>query len=172
MALLAQPALEAVQNGSIKFYPEHWSKTYSHWMTNIRDWCISRQLWWGHRIPVYYHADGRMIAAHSLHEAAAKLGITDVSELRQDANVLDTWFSSWLWPMTTMDWLIEEKGGDHTEAMSHYQTNLLVTGPDIIFFWVARMIMATLKFKGTIPFKDVYFTSIIRDGKGKKMSKS
>lgn len=173
MAPLAQPALEAVQNGSITFYPDHWTKTYTHWMTNIRDWCISRQLWWGHRIPVYYHPDGRMVAAQTADDAAKKLGLTTSDELKQDTDVLDTWFSSWLWPMTTMDWLVEEKGGENTEAMAHYlPTNLLVTGPDIIFFWVARMIMATLKFKGTIPFKDVYFTSIIRDGKGKKMSKS
>lgn len=173
MAPLAQPALEVVQNGTIRFYPEHWSKTYSHWMANIRDWCISRQLWWGHRIPVYYANDGRMIAAHSVEEAAQKLGLSSTDGLTQDNDVLDTWFSSWLWPLTTMRWLDENRGGENNEELEHYlPTNLLVTGPDIIFFWVARMIMATLKFKNTIPFKDVYFTSIIRDGKGRKMSKS
>lgn len=173
MTPLSAPALEAVQNGSIRFYPEHWTKTYTHWMSNIRDWCISRQLWWGHRIPVFYHSDGRMTAAHTAEEAAKKLGVNSTEELVQDNDVLDTWFSSWLWPMTTMQWLDKSKGGESNEELEHYlPTNLLVTGPDIIFFWVARMIMASLKFKNTIPFRDVYFTSIIRDGKGRKMSKS
>lgn len=162
MAPLAAPALKVVQDGEIRFYPEHWVKTYEHWMTNIRDWCISRQLWWGHRIPVYYTSDGRFTAARSADEACTKLGLEPGTPLSQDPDVLDTWFSSWLWPMTTT----------RDQADFYLPTNLLVTGPDIIFFWVARMIMATLKFDGRIPFKDVYFTSIIRDGKGRKLSKS
>ncbi len=162
MAPLAAPALKVVQDGEIRFYPEHWVKTYERWMTNIRDWCISRQLWWGHRIPVYYAPDGRFTAARSADEACSKLGLEPGTPLTQDPDVLDTWFSSWLWPMTTT----------RDQADFYLPTNLLVTGPDIIFFWVARMIMATVKFDGRIPFKDVYFTSIIRDGKGRKLSKS
>lgn len=176
MKPLAEPALKVVLDGEVRFYPEHWVKTYEHWMTNIRDWCISRQLWWGHRIPVYYTEDGRYTAAHSSEEACGKLGLPTGTSLIQDPDVLDTWFSSWLWPLTTMGWQGEEKGKEGTDAarlMDYYlPTDLLVTGPDIIFFWVARMIMATLKFRGTVPFKDVYFTSIIRDSKGRKLSKS
>ncbi|MBU3698976.1 MAG: valine--tRNA ligase [Candidatus Kapabacteria bacterium] len=178
MKPLAEPALEAVRDGRITFYPGHWVRTYEHWMSNVRDWCISRQLWWGHRIPVYYAEDGRFTAALSEAEARHKLGLSATDVVVQDPDVLDTWFSSWLWPMTTMGWqgpFSDEKSPSRQaqELMSYYlPTNLLVTGPDIIFFWVARMIMASLKFKGEIPFRDVYFTSIIRDVKGRKLSKS
>ncbi len=178
MAPLAEPALKVVQDGQIRFYPEHWVKTYEHWMTNIRDWCISRQLWWGHRIPVYYTEDGQFTAARDEDHAREKLGVDVSTPLIQDPDVLDTWFSSWLWPMTTMGWAGPEAGagerpGTGANDMDYYlPTNLLVTGPDIIFFWVARMIMATVKFDGRMPFKDVYFTSIIRDGRGRKLSKS
>ena len=168
---LAEPALKAVLDGDIKLYPNHWTKTYEHWMTNVRDWCISRQLWWGHRIPVYYTEDGQLTAARSEEEAREKLGLSADVALTQDPDVLDTWFSSWLWPMTAMGW--SGPKSDPTPDMNFYNpSNLLVTGPDIIFFWVARMIMASLKFNNSIPFHDVYLTSIIRDGRGRKLSKS
>ena len=171
MEPLAEIALKSVENEGIKFHPPHWMKTYEHWMNNIRDWCISRQLWWGHRIPVYYTEDGQFTAARNESEARKKLNITDDVKLEQDPDVLDTWFSSWLWPMTTMNWM--KDGNTKNDELEHYlPTDLLVTGPDIIFFWVARMIMATEKFYDQKPFKDVYFTSMIRDGQGRKLSKS
>lgn len=172
MQPLAEPALQAVLEGRIRFHPEHWVKTYEHWMRNIRDWCISRQLWWGHRIPVYYAPDGRYTAARSAEEARQRLGLTPDTPLVQDPDVLDTWFSSWLWPLTTMGWLADGTTEDTPELRFFLPTNLLVTAPEILFFWVARMIMATLKFRGTIPFRDVYFTSVIRDSYGRKLSKS
>ncbi|MCX7930501.1 MAG: valine--tRNA ligase, partial [Chlorobi bacterium] len=172
MKPLAEPALEAVLQGHIRFYPEHWVKTYEHWMRNIRDWCISRQLWWGHRIPVYYTPDGRYTAARNEEDARNKLGIASNVELRQDEDSLDTWFSSWLWMLTTMRWLHDGRTEETPILRTYLPTDLLVTGPDIIFFWVARMIMASLYFRGIVPFRDVYFTSIIRDDKGRKMSKS
>ncbi len=176
MKPLAEPALAAVTDGRVKFYPEHWVHTYTHWMTNIRDWCISRQLWWGHRIPVYYAQDGRFTAAADEQTARIKLGLAPDAPLEQDPDVLDTWFSSWLWPMTTMHWrgpALHTTDNQAQRLMDYYTpTNLLVTGPDIIFFWVARMIMASLKFRNDVPFRDVYFTSIIRDAKGRKLSKS
>lgn len=170
MKPLAEEALKVVQDGEIKFYPNHWIKTYEHWMDNIRDWCISRQLWWGHRIPVFYAADGRYTAAKTEEDARKKLGLKQNEQLIHDEDVLDTWFSSWLWPLTTMRW--QMNNGSNKIVNKFLPTDLLVTAPDIIFFWVARMIMATLKFGGTIPFKDVYFTATIRDGKGRKLSKS
>jgi len=172
MQPLAEPALDVVLNGTIRFFPEHWVKTYEHWMRNIRDWCISRQLWWGHRIPVYYAPDGRYTAARDERHAREKLGLAPSVELWQDEDSLDTWFSSWLWMLTTMRWLHDGKTEDTPLLRTYLPTDLLVTGPDIIFFWVARMIMASLYFRGVIPFRDVYFTSIIRDDKGRKMSKS
>lgn len=172
MKLLAEPALDAVLEGRVRFFPEHWIKTYEHWMRSIRDWCISRQLWWGHRIPVYYTPDGRYTAARSPEHARERLGLEPNIEIVQDEDTLDTWFSSWLWMFTTMGWLHDGKTEETPVLRTYFPTDLLVTGPDIIFFWVARMIMASLYFRGEVPFRDVYFTSIIRDDKGRKMSKS
>jgi len=167
MKPLAEPALKVVNDGEIQFHPRQWINTYRHWMENIQDWCISRQIWWGHRIPAWYDTEGRVWVAASYEEACHLAG-TD--KLVQDEDVLDTWFSSWLWPLTTLGWT--EKQSDNDDLRSFYPTSTLVTGPDIIFFWVARMIMAGLYFKGNVPFRDVYFTSIIRDMKGRKLSKS
>jgi valyl-tRNA synthetase len=164
MKPLAEPAIKVVDEGKIRFHPGRWVKTYDHWMNNVRDWCISRQLWWGHRIPVFYCSDcDWMDALIEDVDTCPKCG----GSVRQDADVLDTWFSSWLWPFSTMGW--PEKSDD---LKTFFPTDALVTAPDIIFFWVARMIMAGLEFMDDIPFKDVYFTGIIRDIKGRKMSKS
>ncbi len=160
MKELAKPAIEAVQSGAIKFHPERWSKTYFHWMENIQDWCISRQIWWGHRIPAWYNDETGEVYVGL--EAPAAPG-----KWRQEEDVLDTWFSSWLWPFSIMGW------PEKTEELKYfYPTCDLVTGPDIIFFWVARMIMAGCEFMKEIPFRNVYFTSIIRDDLGRKLSKS
>ncbi|MBR1966838.1 MAG: valine--tRNA ligase [Lentisphaeria bacterium] len=161
MKELAKPAMEAVASGKIKFYPERWTKTYFHWMENIQDWCISRQIWWGHRIPAWYNRDNN-------DEIYVGPGKPDKpGRWEQEEDVLDTWFSSWLWPFSIMGW--PEKTAD---LEYFYPTATLVTGPDIIFFWVARMIMAGCEFMKEIPFKNVYFTSIIRDEQGRKLSKS
>ena len=160
---LAKPAIEAVRSGRIKFHPERWTKTYFHWMENIKDWCVSRQIWWGHRIPAWYNDEtGETHVGMKSPEEEGKPGAW-----RQDEDVLDTWFSSWLWPFSIMGWPNETD-----ELKFFYPTDDLVTGPDIIFFWVARMIMAGLEFTGEVPFENVYFTSIIRDEKGRKLSKS
>ena len=163
MKELAKPAIKSVKKGEINFYPNHWVKTYDHWMDNIQDWCISRQLYWGHRIPVWYKKD----SDHSKKENwfISTTPPKDIDNWEQDTDVLDTWFSSWLWPFAVHNWPEEEK-------THYYPTSALVTGPDIIFFWVARMIMSGFEFMGEAPFKDVYFTSILRDEQGRKFSKS
>lgn len=174
MEPLAAPALKAVEEGEVKFHPAKFNNTYRHWMTNIKDWCISRQLWWGHRIPAWYfgEADDRFVVAKTVEEAlekARKKSGQDLaaSDLRQDEDVMDTWFSSWLWPISVFDGFYKRDELDY-----YYPTNDLVTGPDIIFFWVARMIMAGYEFENKRPFENVYFTGIIRDKLGRKMSKS
>ncbi|MCA6471394.1 MAG: valine--tRNA ligase, partial [Chitinophagaceae bacterium] len=173
MKQLAEPALEAVMQDEIHFHPAKFKNLYRHWMENIKDWCISRQLWWGHRIPAYYAPDGSFAVAKSVEEALELLqkehpGLTK-EDIRQDEGCLDTWFSSWLWPFEVFHGLSQP---GNKEVNYYYPTSTLVTAPEIIFFWVARMIMAGYEYMGKLPFRDVYFTGIVRDKQGRKMSKS
>jgi len=176
MKELAQPALENVMNGKIQFHPDKMKNTYRHWMENVKDWCISRQLWWGHRIPAYYYGQGQndFVVAKTVEEASVlaseKLGRTvGIADLRQDEDALDTWFSSWLWPISVFNGLTRP---GNEEIKYYYPTNDLVTAPEIMFFWVARMIIAGYEYMGDLPFKNVYYTGIVRDKLGRKMSKS
>lgn len=175
MEHFANIALPPVMNDELKFYPSKYKNTYRHWMENIKDWCISRQLWWGHRIPAYFLPEGGYVVAASIDEAVSKAiektgnAQLTAKDLRQDEDCLDTWFSSWLWPISLFNGINEP---NNEEMKYYYPTADLVTGPDIIFFWVARMIMAGYEYCGDMPFKNVYFTGIVRDKKGKKMSKS
>ena len=175
MEHLADIALKPVLNGDIKFYPAKYVNLYRHWLENIKDWCISRQLWWGHQIPAYYLPEGGFVVAETPEEAL-KLAIEKtgnnnltMKDLRQDDDALDTWFSSWLWPLSLLNGVLDP---DNAEFKYYYPTNDLITAPDIIFFWVARMIMAGEEYQGKVPFKNVYFTGIVRDKLGRKMSKS
>ncbi|MDD4395410.1 MAG: valine--tRNA ligase [Bacteroidales bacterium] len=172
---LAKPAMDVVMNDEIKFYPDKFKNTYSYWMENVKDWCISRQLWWGHRIPAFYLPNNEYVVAKNKEEALAlaqqkfpeqKLTTQDI---KQDEDVLDTWFSSWLWPMSVFDGM---RNPDNDDIKYYYPTNVLITAPDIIFFWVARMIMAGLEWRKQVPFKHVYFTGTVRDKQRRKMSKS
>ena len=171
MGDMAPEALEAVMNGAIEFFPPKFKNLYRHWMENIKDWCISRQLWWGQRIPAWYDEEGRMYVAETRTEAEAQCEQQNPGStlVRQEEDVLDTWFSSWLWPLQVFDW---NDMPDNADLAYYYPTAVLVTAPEIIFFWVARMIMAGLTFRKEIPFQKVYFTGIVRDKKGQKMSKS
>ncbi|MCR4437592.1 MAG: valine--tRNA ligase [bacterium] len=164
MKPLAEPAIRVVREGKIRFHPAQHAETYFHWMENVRDWCISRQIWWGHRIPVWYCEHQHVVVSRSEPSSCPECGSRN---LRQDEDVLDTWFSSWLWPFSTLGW------PERTRDLEvFFPGDTLVTAPDIIFFWVARMIMASLEFMGDIPFRDVYFHSVVRDPQGRKMSKS
>jgi valyl-tRNA synthetase len=177
MSEIAKPALDVVMDDEVKFYPEKFKNTYKHWMENIRDWNISRQLWWGQQIPAYYYGDGEndFVVAENIEDALeiAKQKTNNdqltTDDLKQDEDALDTWFSSWLWPMSVFDGLLDPENRD---INYYYPTSDLVTGPDIIFFWVARMIMAGLEYRKEVPFKNVYFTGIVRDKQRRKMSKS
>jgi valyl-tRNA synthetase len=175
MEQLAKPALDSVMNDDIKLVPAKFKNTYRHWMENVKDWCISRQLWWGHRIPAYFLPQGGYVVAetpeHAVELAREKTGNADLqlADLRQDEDCLDTWFSSWLWPISVFDGI---SNPENEEIKYYYPTNDLVTGPDILFFWVARMIISGYEYRGDMPFKNVYLTGIVRDKLGRKMSKS
>jgi valyl-tRNA synthetase len=175
MEEMAKPALDVVMNDTIQFHPPKFKNIYRHWMENVRDWCISRQLWWGQRIPVYYLPNNEMVVAKSVEEAFEKaqkefdLPELKIEDIKQDEDVLDTWFSSWLWPISVFDGI---RHPDNEEIKYYYPTNDLVTAPEILFFWVARMIMAGQEYRNEIPFKNVYLTGIVRDKLGRKMSKS
>ena len=178
MDALAKDALESVESGKVKLIPDKYRNTYKHWMENVRDWCISRQLWWGQRIPAWYLPDGRYVvendAQAALKAAQALEPSVKAEDLHQDEDVLDTWFSSWLWPISVFD---TQKAGHpdregNADLQYYYPTNDLVTGPDILFFWVARMIMAGNEFMHDVPFRNVYLTGIVRDKLGRKMSKT
>ncbi len=176
MGEMAKPALDVVMNDTVKFHPAKFKNTYKHWMENVKDWCISRQLWWGHRIPAYYLPNGKYVVAKTAEEALVlahkefpQFSSLTVKDLRQDEDVLDTWFSSWLWPLSVFDGI---RNPGNKDINYYYPTDDLITAPEILFFWVARMIMAGLEFRGAIPFKNVYLTGIVRDKQGRKMSKS
>lgn len=174
MQEMAKPALELVMNDTIRFHPSKFKNTYRHWMENVKDWCISRQLWWGQRIPAWYLGDNEVFVAKTAEEAAQQASIAlkrkvEPADLRQDEDVLDTWFSSWLWPISVFDGI---RKPDNPDINYYYPTNDLVTAPEIMFFWVARMIMAGWEYRKQIPFRNVYYTGIVRDKQGRKMSKS
>lgn len=178
MKVLTKPALEHVMNDDIQLIPAKFKNTYSHWMENVRDWCISRQLWWGHRIPAWYDEEGSYVVAKTEEEALTQFKIQNptfkVQKLKQDPDVMDTWFSSWLWPMAVFDTSIfkDSSNKGNKDLNYYYPTNDLVTAPEILFFWVARMIIAGYEYRGDMPFKNVYLTGIVRDKLGRKMSKS
>ncbi|MCC6370258.1 MAG: valine--tRNA ligase, partial [Bacteroidia bacterium] len=178
MSEVSKPALDAVLNGEVNLIPEKYVNTYNHWMENVHDWCISRQLWWGQRIPAWYDGKGNTVVCKTKEEAFAKLSILNsqlsIEDVKQDEDVVDTWFSSWLWPLTVFDPQVIKNGWDNANAdlKYYYPTNDLVTAPEILFFWVARMIIAGKEYTGLKPFNNVYLTGIVRDKKGRKMSKS